>query len=466
MLGHPLIDYLIPKINGDIRLQKPPLTYWMTALSYYLFGISESTGRIPTAICGWFTLAITYCAAKWLFGPRCGLLSAASLLGSYYFARHSRLAETDIPATLFVTLAIYAFWRASSPPKAHGSPAGPTPPLTQSAPPVACDFASVPSPPTALSDSPLNPKPKIQNPKSFAWMHLAAFSIAMSILCKGGPGGFPIAFLVAFAAIQRSTLPIRRFILSGAPITLLLLAAPWFLFAAHNQGWATFLFELHNVQAGTDHGIPAYQYIPWFIVGTLPFAPLSIIAITLAARQWRNEKIRGLLIWVISIAVPLCLIGNKQNHYLIPLLPPVMILTGYLVDRWNNRILIATTFASAIIVPPLVTWLLPRIIPQHARETAAFVRDHFNDSPLCFYGPNESVPLCFNLKRAIPFANDPPELKQFLQTQPNYIIITITKDLRPASAPEGESFESLTEPQKWEDQVWQFYKLKRLNTEN
>src|SRR3954464_12770046 len=49
MLGKPSHDWLIPKLNGDVRLQKPPLTYWMTAAAYKLFGVSEGAGRVPTA---------------------------------------------------------------------------------------------------------------------------------------------------------------------------------------------------------------------------------------------------------------------------------------------------------------------------------------------------------------------------------------------------------------------------------
>ena len=113
MIGRPAIDWIIPKINGDVRIQKPPLTYWMSALAFKIGGVSEGVGRIPTAFLGWFMLAVVYCSANWLFGRRAGFLSAACLLGSYYFARHTRLAETDIPATLFVTLAMYALWRGS-----------------------------------------------------------------------------------------------------------------------------------------------------------------------------------------------------------------------------------------------------------------------------------------------------------------------------------------------------------------
>src|SRR3954471_7143273 len=113
MLGKPAHDWLIPKLNGDVRLQKPPLTYWMTAGAYKLFSVSEGAGRVPTAVMGWLTLAVVYCAGKWAFNQRAGFLSGACLLGSYYFARHTRLAETDVPATLFVTLAIYALWRGA-----------------------------------------------------------------------------------------------------------------------------------------------------------------------------------------------------------------------------------------------------------------------------------------------------------------------------------------------------------------
>src|SRR5438270_6170954 len=87
MLGRPAIDWIIPKMNGDVRLQKPPLPYWMAAGAFKIGGVSEGVGRIPTAIMGWLTLAVVYCTAKWLLGRRAGFFAAGCLLGSYYFAR-------------------------------------------------------------------------------------------------------------------------------------------------------------------------------------------------------------------------------------------------------------------------------------------------------------------------------------------------------------------------------------------
>jgi 4-amino-4-deoxy-L-arabinose transferase-like glycosyltransferase len=389
-------------------------------------------------------LAVVYCAANWLFGRRAGLLSAACLLGSYYFARHTRLAETDIPATLFVTLAMYALWRGSignrdCHPDRTGDGTGMEPPQPD------------PSRSTAQDDTPINGG-------WIGWMHLGAFAIAMSIMSKGAPGAFPIVFLIAYAIVERSWLPLRQFIASGAIVTLLVFAAPWFLFVGHHEGWETFLFELRNVEAGTDHGAPVYQYVPWLIVGTLPWSAVTLIAIIVAARAWKqNWRLRGLLLWFGTIAVPLCLTGNKQSHYLIPLMPVLMIFTGWLIDRWNNQILIGAVILVALVLPPVQTLFLPRYGTDHTRDNAQFVREHFGDSPLCFYGPNESVPLCFNLRRAIEFANDEPELKRFLAREPKFVIITIGKEKRPASAPSYDRFENLGE-WKCEDQVWDFYR--------
>jgi 4-amino-4-deoxy-L-arabinose transferase-like glycosyltransferase len=360
----------------------------------------------------WLMLGVVYCAGRWLFNARAGLLSAACLLGSYYFARHSRLAETDIPATLFVTLAVYALWRA-------------------------------------------------KDDRWIAWMHLAGFAIGMSILCKGGPGAFPLIFLVAIAMVERSFTPIRRFFASGAFLTLAIVALPWFLFAGYHQGWHTFLSELRTVEAGTDHGAPIYQYIPWLIVGTLPWTIVTLIGVFAACREWtRDWRARGLLVWLGSIAIPLCITGNKQSHYLIPLMPVLMIFTGWMIDRWNRRWLSVAVVLTAIVVPLLVTLVLPIYIPQHTRETTQFVRDHFGDEPLCFYGPNASIPLCFNLRRQIPTADDEPELMQFIARDPRVIVITIGKDKRPATAPSAEQFEKI-DTAKWEDQVWEFYRLVR-----
>lgn len=474
MLGQPWIDWLIPKLCGAVRLQKPPLTYWLTAAAFKWGGINEAIGRAPTAILGWLCLAATYCAARWLFDRRTAFFSAATLMGTFFFARFTRSAETDTPAMLGVTLAIYALWRGS------------------------------------------------QSSKWIPWMHLAAGAIALAIVSKGGPGGFPFIFLILFCAAERTVQPVLRFLKSGALITLIVLAAPWFVYGGHEQGWHTFIHELRTVEAGVDHSAPAYNYAPDFLEGTLPWSPIVVIAIIAAATQWRDSKLRGLLVWFISIALPLCLIGNKQNHYLMPLMPVTMILTGWLIDRAIEspagagqlvrivlRIMVGAIAACAIcaacvtryqygwfsprdlivgitllaavawiiafwldqgftagivtlalftamLMPPLVTAWIPTLSPEGPRAVARFIRQIYDPEHLCFFGSNASIPLCWDLKQSIPLIDNEPAIEQLAQHNPLLTVIAINKDGRPTNLPNPQRFEQMKSMQN-QDQTWQFF---------
>jgi hypothetical protein len=135
-----------------------------------------------------------------------------------------------------------------------------------------------------------------------------------------------------------------------------------------------------------------------------------------------------------------------------------MILSAWLMDRWNRRVLNVMVFICAIVLPPLTTlWILPRFIPADTRETARLVRANFGEGPFCFYGPNASIPLCFNLRQSIPLADTPDEFARAIEAHPDVVIITIGKEKRPASAPAREMFEQVYS-MKREDQVWDFYR--------
>src|SRR5215831_3120255 len=43
-------NFTDPTFNYEPCLNKPPLSYWIVALSYRLFGVSEKSERIPIAI--------------------------------------------------------------------------------------------------------------------------------------------------------------------------------------------------------------------------------------------------------------------------------------------------------------------------------------------------------------------------------------------------------------------------------
>ncbi len=68
-------DWITPRLYGSPWFEKPPLYYWGAALSFKLFGVSETTARLPSAIAALLaTLALAWLAwrvygsatARWL----------------------------------------------------------------------------------------------------------------------------------------------------------------------------------------------------------------------------------------------------------------------------------------------------------------------------------------------------------------------------------------------------------------
>ena len=105
--------FLVPRHDGDVRLQKPILAYWLTALGYKVFGIALWSGRVPFLLLAAAMLFAVYRFAWLLFEDQeAALLALALLSSSLLFLLFSRVSMTDLPLALFSTLALYFFSRA------------------------------------------------------------------------------------------------------------------------------------------------------------------------------------------------------------------------------------------------------------------------------------------------------------------------------------------------------------------
>lgn len=108
--------YVIPTINGNDYLAKPPLLYWAVAGVYQVTGVvSPFTARIPTALC---YVALVMCVFGWVrryAGTNTAFWSAIAVLSAPYVLQRSRVTELDIPLTLATFLAIIAFHSACQP---------------------------------------------------------------------------------------------------------------------------------------------------------------------------------------------------------------------------------------------------------------------------------------------------------------------------------------------------------------
>src|SRR5262245_43738615 len=53
-------------------LEKAPLMYWLIALSYKVFGVSEFAARLPIALATLALILVTFVIGRHLFGERAG----------------------------------------------------------------------------------------------------------------------------------------------------------------------------------------------------------------------------------------------------------------------------------------------------------------------------------------------------------------------------------------------------------
>jgi len=459
MLQAPPRGWLIPTLNGNVRLQKPPLAYWTTAAALATFGVSDGAGRVPAALCGWLTIGVTMLWARRVFGARAALISGVALSGSFAFFRYSRLAETDAVVMLFITVGVIALWRAYL----------------------------------------ITVEGRVR--RVIGWYHLAALAVALAALTKGPPALYPLLFFLTLCAVERQWRPLVGLVVSGAPLTAAAIAAPWFLYVSADPSASQLVNDLQNSAAGGGHGESFLGYIPDLFIATIPWSPFVLVALVVAIRQSQHEpRVRALLIWIGVILVPLCLWGNKQIHYLLPLLPPLMLLLGWMVDyalcsESSGRLravltsLLSWTAAAGIAAAPglivlaalvrgsVATWDValacsiaaasmivlmaarrldfepaflslggsaalgmfvivglwaPTLSTVTPRSIASFIVTSRYPEPYVFWG-RESLPLCFYLHRVIPVARTEAELVELAGGQ--RVLTVIETDAQDLPAP-------------------------------
>jgi uncharacterized protein (TIGR03663 family) len=87
-------------------LMHGPMQFQLLSLSYFLFGVSDATARVPAAVSGVIAVALLWVFRRWL-GKTGGLVAAALLLVSPYMLYYSRYARNE---AFVVVEGLLMFW--------------------------------------------------------------------------------------------------------------------------------------------------------------------------------------------------------------------------------------------------------------------------------------------------------------------------------------------------------------------
>lgn len=105
-------DWVTPRVNGVIYLEKSPLNYWLIAASYFIFGVHDWAARLPVALGAIALILLVATFGRWAFGPRAGFYSGLAIGSSVGLFLFTRIIIPDALVTLAITAALFFVLRA------------------------------------------------------------------------------------------------------------------------------------------------------------------------------------------------------------------------------------------------------------------------------------------------------------------------------------------------------------------
>jgi 4-amino-4-deoxy-L-arabinose transferase-like glycosyltransferase len=396
-------DWVTPVLYGHTWLEKPILLYWGEMLSYTAFGISDWAARIPSAVGATLLVFGTFLAVRRIrYAAR---LDAALMIASgVLILGFARAAATDMLLTAPFALSLLAWfcwYQAAYVTEDESRVAHICPHLAN----VGAGHAAEPSAP----------------PTSRLWLILFYALNALAMLAKG-PVAPALAALIlsVFCAKQRN---LRAFVRTLDPAGLavfLAIAAPWYvLVQLRTPEFFHVFFLQHNLaRFGSNlyrHNQPFWYYVPVALVATLPWTVWLIhgladaihalhtqlssspshpnpvpLAITEPGSSNSTEAAANstaeadgaaaapsftfeifLFLWAAIPIVFFSLSRSKLPGYILPAIPPLLILAAIAVHRRAARderpgwlaicihSMLLAAIAAALVIAPRLAFKLP-----------------------------------------------------------------------------------------------------------
>jgi len=334
-------DWVTPRLNDLKYFEKPPLQYWITAISYQIFSVDEWVARLWPALAGLAGALLVFAAGSRLYDRRTGLLAAMMLLGMMLYVLCAHFLTLDMTVTLFLSATVLGIAVAQR------------------------DGAGV--------------------AERRRWMLLAWIAAGAAVLTKGLIGiVLPAGTVLAYVLMQRDYRVLRRFHALPGIALFLLVCVPWFaLVSARNPEFARFFFWQEHVERylfpGHGRSGPWWYFLPILAIGVMPF--LGLLAWS-APRWWRAttagefRHTRFLALWVAIVLVFFSASSSKLPDYILPIFPALALLLAYEFDRVPSRTLAALlAIWSPVLV--IVVWLVPLTYDRaHVIGSAAYFRDY------------------------------------------------------------------------------------------
>lgn len=285
-------EYLLTTLNNEPRYQKPPLPTWLTAASGAAFGFDCLFAlRLPV-------VAVTFLLVWvfWQYSKLLGLSAAHSmrnaliLITSFYIFFAGRDNQWDMYTHSFMMVSIY--------------------------------FTSL----LLLSDS-----DRLRNTL------LAGLFMGFSILSKGPVSLYALflSFIISYAVVYRSSFKGKMIYLLVMLVSGLVIGFSWYIYVRVKDPEPFNMMASRETSNWTSYEIkPFYYYWSFFLQSGL-WAVASLISL---CYPWLKSQVTNLkayrfaVLWTLLSLILLSLIPEKKSRYLVPVLIPLALTTGFYIE--------------------------------------------------------------------------------------------------------------------------------------
>ena len=298
-------DWVMPTLQGQAWLEKPPLYYWQAMLSYQLFGVSDRAARIPAAFDAALLIAAIYLFFRRM-QPGSEVDSALITAGCTGIVGFSRGASTDMPLAAMLSIALLAWYYAN-------------------------------------------------RQRSRTGLLTFYFFLALGTLAKGPVAVFLAgAVLLTYISLKRDWRSISYTLWIPGMLLFLLVALPWYVAvqARNHEFFRVFILEHNLGRFGQDlyhHRQPLWFYLPVLLLALMPWSTWLVMAIIERGRLIWLEKREAwstaedswqlfLLIWLIVPVAFFSLSQSKLPGYILPAIPGgSLLISEYVRERRGEQ---------------------------------------------------------------------------------------------------------------------------------
>jgi 4-amino-4-deoxy-L-arabinose transferase-like glycosyltransferase len=385
-------DYVVPYFNNQVRLDKPPLTYWLQTVSYRLFGENDFAARFPSAVAAALVALSIFswgsrirpprrpsAAEARIGGTKVGWWAAIIFTLSLQIFLHAKAAVADMWLVLFMTTAHWSGYELLHKPLDHRS--------LVSARPVSAPYQQT------------------------QWWWVFYCSLAFAFLAKGPIGWTPLLTVGSTMFFVREMQLARQFKFARGVLLTLTIVAIWGIPALIETHAEFFTIGIGRHVVGRSlatmegHGPNSFGMylllLPFYFVTIfISFFPWSIKLPWLIRKLWltHDDIDHYLIAGIAVIFIIFSLIKTKLPHYTLPALPLLALLLAQRLATENSMRffrncavgLALAYFAIALVVPPLVARFFPtyelfRQSHEYLRADMEFGAVSFTEPGLVWY---------------------------------------------------------------------------------